>query len=142
MDTSQILPYMATKCVYYEDSRFKEKLQLKPPLTMKELKSELAGLPSNKLRKKQLQLEKSRPVVEVRGNAEQIDKDLGICESDDFDKLAMNLSQAEREAYEKAPVLAGAFFEVAEDQQDMVETHIVVADFESNQDDEDASYFL
>ena len=135
-------PYMATKCVYYEDSRFKEKLQLKPPLTMKELKSELAGLPSNKLRKKQLQLEKSRPVIEVRGNAEQIDKDLGICENDDFDKLAMNLSQAEREAYEKAPVLAGAFFEVAEVQQDMVETHIVVADSESNQDDEDASYFL
>lgn len=135
-------PYMATKCVYYEDSRFEKKLELKPPLTMKELKSELAGLPSNKLRKKQLQLEKSRPVVEVRGNAEQIDKDLGICESDDFDKLAMNLSQAEREAYEKAPVLAGAFFEVAEDQQDMVETHIVVADSESNQDDEDASYFL
>ena len=81
-------------------------------------------------------------VAGVRGNAGQIDKDLGICESDDFDKLAMNLSQAEREAYEKAPVLAGAFFEVAEDQQDMVETHIVVADSESNQDDEDASYFL
>lgn len=135
-------PYMATKCVYYEDSRFKKKLELKPPLTMKELKSELAGLPSNRLRKKRLQLEKNRPVVEVRGKADEIDKDLGICESDDFDKLAMNLSQAEREAYEKAPVLAGAFFEVAEDQQDMVETHIVVADSESNQDDEDASYFL
>ena len=53
-----------------------------------------------------------------------------------------NTPQAEQEAYEKAPVLAGAFFEVAEDQQDMVETHIVVADSESNQDDEDASYFL
>ena len=106
---------------------------------MKELKSELAGLPSNKLRKKQLQLEKSRPVIEVRANAEQIDKDLGICENDDFDKLAMSLSQAEREAYEKAPVLAGAFFEVAEVQQDMGETHVVLADSES---DEDASYFL
>lgn len=136
LDTSQILPYMATKCVYYEDSRFKEKLQLKPPLTMKELKSELAGLPSNKLRKKQLQLKKSRPVIEVRGKAEDIDKDLGICENDDFDKLAMNLSQAEREAYEKAPVLAEAFFEVAED---MGDTQVVLADSES---DENSSYYL
>ena len=135
-------PYLGVKCVYYQDSRFKEKLKYKPPLTMKEVRAELAGLPSNRLKKKRLELEKKRPVIEVRGKADEIDKDLGICENDDFDKLAMNLSQAEREAYEKAPVLAGAFFEVAEDQQDMVETHIVVADSESNQDDEDASYFL
>lgn len=128
-------PYMATKCVYYMDSRFKEKLKLKPPLSIKELQAELAGLPSNKLRKRQLQLEKNRPVVEVRGRAEDIDKDPGICESDDFDKLAMNLSQAEREAYEKAPVLAGAFFEVAEDQQ---ETQIVEADGDDNQ----TSYYV
>lgn len=132
-------PYMATKCVYYEDSRFKKKLKLKAPLTMRELKAELAGLPSNRLRKKQLQLEKSRPVYEVRGKGEDIDKDLGICEDDGLDKLAMNLSQAEREAYEKAPVLAGAFFEVAGDQPDTGETHVVLADPGG---EEDASYFL
>ena len=132
-------PYMATKCVYYEDSRFKKKLKLKAPLTMRELKAELAGLPSNRLRRRQLQLEKSRPVYEVRGKGEDIDKDLGICEDDGLDKLAMNLSQAEREAYEKAPVLAGAFFEVAGDQPDTGETHVVLADPGG---EEDASYFL
>ena len=32
---------------------------------------------------------------------EDIDKDLGICEDDGLDKLAMNLSQAERERRER-----------------------------------------
>ena len=104
---------------------------------MRELKAELAGLPSNRLRKKQLQLEKSRPVHEVRGKGEDIDKDTGICEDDGLDRMMMSLSQAEREAYEKAPVLAGAFFEVAEEES--TETHIVLAD---ENDDGETSFYV
>ena len=41
-------PYIATKCVYYEDTRFKKKLGLKPPQNLEELYQELRGLPSVK----------------------------------------------------------------------------------------------
>lgn len=39
-------PYIAEKCVYYQDTRFKDKLKLKAPQTMQELFQEVAGLPS------------------------------------------------------------------------------------------------
>lgn len=39
-------PYIAEKVVYYQDTRFKDKLQYKAPQTMEQLFQEVAGLPS------------------------------------------------------------------------------------------------
>ncbi|MDY2755975.1 MAG: type IV secretory system conjugative DNA transfer family protein [Candidatus Treponema excrementipullorum] len=85
-------PYVATKCVYYMDPRFKDKLKLKAPATNKELSREIAGLPSYIRRKKEKESEKNRPVMEVKGDGSKIDEDEYLIEDDEFDTLLLKLA--------------------------------------------------
>ncbi len=83
-------PYVAEKCVYYQDSRFKKKLNLKAPQSMKELYSELAGLPSVVRQKKEfarLQNINDQPVKEVKGNGEFIDNDTDLMADDEMEAM-------------------------------------------------------
>lgn len=58
-------PYIAKKCVYYDDERFKDKAFLKAPMTTEELLRECQTLPSNKninLSKREEKIKKEKEV--------------------------------------------------------------------------------
>ncbi|MFI3257022.1 MAG: type IV secretory system conjugative DNA transfer family protein [Spirochaetales bacterium] len=82
-------PYVATKCVYYQDSRFKEKLNILPPQNLQELYKELAGLPSVQRRKtaylKNLEKQEKEKVAEQK--ADVIREFLGREEGEEYTAL-------------------------------------------------------
>lgn len=92
-------PYVATKCVYYMDSRFKEKLKMKAPANMKELRMELNGLPSVKRRKEEYRIKAEKekePAKEVRGNPATMDSDEDLFD-DEFDDIILSMPVAKEE---------------------------------------------
>ncbi len=98
-------PYFGTKCVYYQDSRFKGRLAYKAPADMKELYEEIAGLPSRrriasvkasqKISEKQREAVPVREVREVRGR-EHPEMEDTLCLGEEEEAILALFAQARK----------------------------------------------